>query len=275
MTLHLALLQMTSNDDIENNLSNIRNWAKIASQEGCNIIALPEGCTYIGSDNEKFNVAKKCFTEIIPELKDIALKNNIWIVAGGIPEPKENTKTVYNTAFVINEKGDLIAFYRKIHLFDASLSKNDSYHESYFVSSGESIVSFKTPWGIFGLSICYDLRFPELYRDLAHAGARLIFVPAAFTMITGKDHWHTLLKARAIENTVYIAAPAQIGNHGNNRISYGRSLIVNPWGNVILESEDKCGIITKKIDLAYVDEIRNKIPSLKERKLAYNSVQNG
>ncbi|HEY0714689.1 MAG TPA: carbon-nitrogen hydrolase family protein, partial [Polyangia bacterium] len=186
---------------------------------------------------------------------------------GGFPEKVENQPNrLGNTAVLLGPEGDVRATYRKVHLFDVEIPGGHRFCESDSVLPGDQPAVADTPWGGLGLSICYDLRFPELYRRLVSAGARVIAVPAAFTRETGKDHWHVLLRARAIENQIYVFAPAQWGFHGGNRSSYGHAMVVDPWGVVLAECGERDGYALAPIDFAYLDKVRTTLPCLSHRR---------
>jgi predicted amidohydrolase len=185
-----------------------------------------------------------------------------------VGERVANSNKIYNTSVLFDPHGQELARYRKIHLFDATLPNGRSYRESDYVAPGAEIVTAKTEFGEVGLSVCYDLRFPELYRKLTNGGAtRLIFIPSNFTLMTGKDHWLPLLRARAIENQVYIIAPNQHGEKYGGRASYGKSAIIDPWGSVIALAPDREAVITAEIDFAYQDQVRAALPCLSHARL--------
>lgn len=268
MTVFSAI-QITSTNDFEKNIEKSIFYINKAIEVGSKFISLPEVFTYIGNlgDREK-NYAQNLNSELVNNLKEICKKNKIFLVTGSFHENIENESKKYNTSLLIDDNGTILSEYRKIHLFDASFSK-ESYKESDEFKSGsiEQIKVINTAYGKIGLSICYDLRFPELYRELSNLGAEIVFVPSAFTMRTGKEHWEILLRARAIENQVYIVAPNQFGFHNEQKESYGNSMIVDPWGKVIARASDKEGIITADIDLDYLKKVRDSIPCLSHKKL--------
>jgi predicted amidohydrolase len=200
-------------------------------------------------------------------LKQVARERKIAIVAGGMPEKTSDPKRVFNSAVYIDQTGEIGAVYRKIHLFDVAIPDGARYAESESVESGKDVVVAQTPWGGLGLSVCYDLRFPELYRELAKRGARMLTVPAAFTLHTGRDHWHVLLRARAIENFAFVLAAAQWGKHNEKRFTYGHAMIVNPWGHVLAECGDSEGIAVAELDFDYQDRVRREVPALGHRRL--------
>ncbi len=234
-------VQLTSKSDVGQNLATCARLVAAAAARGAKIVVLPENFAFIGlHEDDKLEIAETLDESapgpILSALSDMARAAGVWVIAGGMPEQVVGEpKKVHNTCVVISDDGHMVATYRKIHLFDIQIPGNAEFMESRTVVPGNRAVAVETPWGRIGLSICYDIRFPELYRMLVSEGARLIVVPAAFTMHTGKDHWHALLRARAIENQVYVLAAAQFGKPNDKRVCYGHSLIVDPWGPVIAE----------------------------------------
>jgi predicted amidohydrolase len=191
----------------------------------------------------------------------------MWVIAGGMPERSADPGKVHNTLVVVGPDGRIAERYRKIHLFDVAIPGGAEFKESGTVAPGTEARTVDTPMGRIGLSICYDLRFPELYRRLTDAGARVFVVPAAFTLHTGKDHWHALLRARAIENQAYVLAAGQYGRHNEKRVTYGHSVIVDPWGTVIAEAPDREAVIVGEVDLGFQDKVRRELPCLDHRRL--------
>jgi predicted amidohydrolase len=274
--LVVAAVQMTSTDDVEANLERCRQLVGDAAQAGAALIGLPENFAYLGSDRDhRAAIAEELpapgarVTEgpILTAMRQLARATGAWLLLGGFPE-RAAAGLIRNTAVLLDADGDVAALYRKIHLFDVDVPGGRSFRESEMVEPGGEPVVARTPWGGLGLTICYDLRFPELYRALAARDARVIAVPSAFTMETGKDHWHVLLRARAIENQVYVVAPAQFGSHGGNRRSYGHALVVDPWGAVIAECGDHEGFALARTTVAYQDKIRATFPALRHRRLS-------
>ena len=205
---------------------------------------------------------------ILTAMADLARATRVHLLLGGFPERSEEPRLIHNTSVVLDPDGQVVATYRKIHLFDVDLPGGARFRESDAVKPGVEPVIAALPFGAVGLSVCYDLRFPELYRALAARGARILAVPAAFTAETGKDHWHVLLRARAIENQAFVLAPAQFGTHGGKRASYGHALVIDPWGVVLAESGNHEGVAVADLDLAYQDEVRRTLPCLRHRRLA-------
>ncbi len=273
--LVVAAVQMTSTDDVEANLERCRGLVREAASAGARLIGLPENFAYLGPDQdhraalaEELPAPGAATTSgpILTAMRQLARDSGAWLLLGGFPERGAGGR-IRNSALLLDPAGEITALYRKLHLFDVEVPGGRSFRESETVEPGSEPVVATTPWGSLGLSICYDLRFPELYRTLAARGARMIAVPSAFTMETGKDHWHVLLRARAIENQVYVIAPAQFGNHGANRRSYGHALIVDPWGAVVAECGDHEGFALARLALDYQDRIRATFPALAHRRL--------
>lgn len=264
--LVVGVVQMNSQDDKAANLRKAGELIDDAVRQGASFVGLPELFNYLGPD-------KRQAVEAIPGptvqvLQQKARQHRIWLHGGSIPELAGGGRS-YNTTVVIDPAGELVARYRKIHLFDVELSGQPPYRESAAVEAGEAAVVFDTPWSRMGLTICYDLRFGELHRCEALAGARLLWSPAAFTLHTGKDHWEVLVRARAIENQVFMACPAEIGSHSDGaRQSFGSAMIVDPWGTVIARApERECAVIAE-IDFAWQDEVRRRIPAFEHRQPA-------
>ncbi len=262
--LRIGLGQMNTRDSIVQSFSDIERLTEECAGKGAELIIFPELSTYL-SESGTGSIAEDLNGSIISRFKNLALEYGVYIHNGSFVEKSSFPDKVYNTSVLINPQGEIEALYRKIHLFDIDLDKAHSYKESDRFEAGHSIVTAETDIGTFGFSICYDVRFPELYRELTFRGSKLIFIPAAFTLFTGKDHWETLLRARAIENQVYIAAPDQIGEHPVHKTCYGNSMIIDPWGKVIARASDTTGIITADIDWDYLEDVRTKLPSLKNR----------
>jgi predicted amidohydrolase len=272
--LVVAAVQMTSTGDIEANLERCAELVREAVSSGAQLVGLPENFAYLGADQDhKAAIAEELPAAgappsgpILTAMSQLARTSGTWLLLGGFPERGAGSR-IRNTAVLLDPEGAVAALYRKVHLFDVDVPGGRSFRESETVEAGAAPVVASTPWGGLGLTVCYDLRFPELYRALAAGGARLIAVPSAFTMETGKDHWHVLLRARAIENQVFVLAPAQFGSHGGNRRSYGHALVVDPWGAVLAECGDHEGFALARIDLGYQDRIRATFPALSHRRL--------
>lgn len=233
------------------------------------MIFLPEQFNFLGRDELKLEAAEEIPGPSTRCLQDKAREQGIWIHGGSILEKGAPSGKCWNTSVLINPAGEITATYRKIHLFDVQIPGQVEIMESATVSPGERIVTAGTDLGRIGLSICYDLRFAELFRALAGEGAELVVVPAAFALQTGKDHWEVLLRARAIECQLYVVAPAQVGGHPPGRFCYGNTMIVDPWGTVIARCSEKTGWIIAEIDFSYLREIRRNLPSLQHMRLPF------
>jgi predicted amidohydrolase len=269
-----AAAQLTSTDDLEENLTTCRRLAGDAAGQSVKLLVLPENFAFLGThERDKLAVAEILDAAspgpIAATLIELARLHQMWIVGGGLPEkvPGEDGERAYNTAVVVSPGGEMVARYRKIHLFDIAIPGKAEFKESRCTAPGAAVVVAETGLARLGLSICYDLRFPELYRELALGGAEALLVPAAFTAHTGAAHWHTLLRARAIENQSYVIAAAQVGRHNPRRETYGHSLIVDPWGEVIAEVERGVGLAVAPIDLGELDRRRVEMPCFEHRVL--------
>lgn len=267
--MRLALIQTCSNDEMEANLERAREAVGEAAERGAEWVALPENFAYMRREGEPFPCAQSPGGPIERCLSAWAAEHRIWLLGGSFPEVIAGSHRVYNTSTLFAPDGREVARYRKIHLFDVDLGPDgeDVYRESASFAPGEEVVVADTEFGKVGLSVCYDLRFPELYRAQAASGASFLTVPSAFMPETGKDHWETLLRARAIENQAFVLAPAQCGAHSADRSSYGRSMIVDPWGIVLAQGGDRPGVIDAECDLGALQRVRRAIPSLSHRKL--------
>jgi predicted amidohydrolase len=267
--VRVALVQTCSNDDLESNLSMAADSIGRAVEQGAELVALPENFAYMRREGTAFPCVQGPDGAILSFLSGIAQHQGIWLLGGSFPERIDGSARVYNTSVLFDPSGREVARYRKMHLFDVDLGSDggDVYRESDHFAPGEDVVIATTPWGGLGLSICYDLRFPELYRRQSAGGATLLAVPSAFTPQTGKDHWSVLLRARAIENQAFVLAPAQCGQHAVDRASYGRSMIVDPWGIVLAQAGDAPGVIVADCDFEALARVRAAIPALANRRL--------
>jgi len=260
-----AAIQMESREDIAHNWETAKRLAQEAVARGAKMVAFPETFLYVGPDK---TAAANLDDGWLPKFAAFAAQMKIYFLAGSMGERVASSKKIYNTSVFLSPEGKELARYRKIHLFDATLADGRSYRESDDVAAGAEVVTATTKFGDAGLSVCYDLRFPELYRKLTRGGAtRLIFIPSNFTLLTGKDHWLPLLRARAIENQVYIIAPNQHGEKYGGRASYGKSAIIDPWGSVLALAPDREAVITAEIDFAYQDQVRAALPCLSHVRL--------
>jgi nitrilase len=270
--MRVAAIQMNSGSDIGANLELAGHLLAEAAADGCAMAALPENFALMSArGRDKARHAEEPGKGPIQDfLAETAQLRKIWIIAGSVPlvSPDIANERVYGACPVYDLSGKARALYRKIHLFDVDLvDKGESYRESRSMFPGDDPVAVDTPAGRVGLTICYDLRFPELFRHLVDDGATLFTVPAAFTQTTGRAHWHTLLRARAIENLAYVIAPGQFGEHPGNRATFGHSLICDPWGRVLAERADGNCVVVADIDPALPKELRKQFPALSNRRL--------
>ncbi|HEX9405526.1 MAG TPA: carbon-nitrogen hydrolase family protein [Steroidobacteraceae bacterium] len=266
----IAAVQMTSSHVVADNLAAAGELLREAKDLGCDIACLPENFSFIGlRDADKLQVAEPDREGPVQSfLSDTARKLRMWILGGTIVIRGDNERRVANASLLIDDAGKRVARYDKIHLFDVTIpGRDEQYRESTHVTPGRDLVVADTPVGKLGLSVCYDMRFPELYRELVSKGAEWLAMPAAFTVPTGRAHWETLLRARAIENLCYVVAPAQTGTHTSGRETYGDSLIVDYWGQVLSRLAKGTGVITAEIDLAKEAETRTRFPALDNRQL--------
>lgn len=263
-----AAVQMTSRDQLGKNVALAKTLIREAAQAGAKVIAIPETFSYIGP--KKFEDAFKLDIggTVVQELAALSKELGIYLLGGSFHERIPQQRKVYNTALLFSPEGLILSTYRKIHLFDiASQTLTLKESDDFEFGDDNQADIIETPYGKFGVSICYDLRFPELYSRLALKGAQIIFVPSAFTRQTGQEHWEVLLRARAIENEVYMIAPNQFGSHNAQRQSYGNTMIVDPWGKVLARASDKEGFVMAEIDLDYQNQIRLSLPCLKHKRI--------
>jgi len=263
-TFRAACVQLRSSDDVEENIGAACDLIREAKAMGAEFVATPENTTLMAPDGG----AKlgRSFSEdrdpALPAFRALAEELGIWLLIGSLAIKVSESKTA-NRSFLLDPKGRIAARYDKIFLFDVDLPSGEKYRESNTVAGGGRAITADLPWGKIGLSICYDLRFPQLYRALAQSGAFLLTVPSAFTETTGRAHWHVLLRARAIENGAFVIAPAQGGTHTNGRKTYGHSLIVSPWGEILAEGGTEPGVVLADIDPALSVDARARIPNLR------------
>ena len=257
----IAAVQMTSEASIKANLANIEVFFKRAQREQVELLVLPENFAFMGrAEIDKLAVAENFGGgEIQDSISSLAKKYNLWVIAGTIPL-RDFAQKVKSACLVFDHQGYCVARYDKIHLFDVTIDKQELYKESAFVARGNKPVVVDTPIGKIGLTICYDLRFPELYRQLAKEGATIYTVPSAFTATTGIAHWEVLLRARAIENFCYVVAANQGGHHENGRETYGHTMIIEPWGKIIAEQTKGSGMIVSSLDLPRLYRLRSDFP---------------
>ncbi|MGB9151075.1 MAG: carbon-nitrogen hydrolase family protein [Burkholderiales bacterium] len=263
-SVRVGVVQMVSGPIVADNLLQAAKWIIQAAVAGAQIIALPEYFAIMGlKDTDKVGVRETYGSGPIQDfLRDIGARLNVWLVAGSIPLACENENKVRNSCLLISGAGETVARYDKIHLFEFA-NGNEEYSEARTIEAGNQVVVLDSPFGKLGLSICYDLRFPELYR--AMPGVDLIFVPSAFTETTGRAHWETLLRSRAIENQCYVVAPAQGGKHPSGRETHGDSMLVDAWGTVVKRIDKGPGVFVAEIDLQSIKSVRERLPALTHR----------
>ena len=262
-TLRVACVQPSSGQDMQANLDAAGALVREACAAGAELIALPENVALMDHRSDVVR-ASACSLDAHPAARffsALAEETQVWLLAGSMATDAGDGR-VANRSILIDPTGRIVATYDKIHMFDVDLPTGERYRESEAIRPGGQAVVAETPWGGLGMTVCYDLRFPQLYRALAHAGARLITVPAAFTKQTGEAHWHVLMRARAIESGCFVIAPCMWGSHSGERKTYGHSLIVDPWGEVLADGGEGVGIVTADLDLARVDKARAAIPAL-------------
>lgn len=268
--MRVAAIQMNSQSDMQDNLRLADELIAAASADGCKLVLLPENFALMpekGRDKAK-HAEHEGHGPIQQFLADAAKRHGLWIVAGSMPLASPDEERVYGGCPVYDPDGVQQALYRKIHLFDVKLpDREESYQESWSMYPGDDLVTVNTPAGCIGLTICYDVRFPELYRALVDEGATFFTVPAAFTRVTGEAHWSTLLRARAIENLAYVVAAGQYGEHPDNRATYGHSMIVDPWGKVLAEQAEGNCFVAADIDPGLPARLRGEFPALSNRRL--------
>jgi predicted amidohydrolase len=257
-----AAIQMTSTADVETNLATAERLVAEAAGRGSSFVGLPENFAFLRSEGQPVPTPQALDGPWVARMSGLARRHALTLLLGSLPERIEGDPRVYNTSVLLGPDGGVLATYRKIHLFDIDLPGMEHLKESRSVRPGESPVVAHTAFGPLGLSICYDVRFPELYRLLARAGARVLAVPSAFTDRTGRDHWEVLLRARAIENLAYVVAPAQVGVHGKGRASHGHAMIVDPWGRILAEVTEGEGLALAELDFESQDRVRRELPAL-------------
>ena len=269
----MAAIQMASGPNVPANLNEAGRWISYAADTGADLVVLPENFAIMGMKQTDMLTIKEPqgVGPIQDFLKNMCIKHRVWIVTGTIPMTTDDPLRIRAACLLINPDGDIVTRYDKIHLFDVKLDEGESYSESDVIEAGNEIVVQDTPFGKMGLAVCYDLRFPEMFRRMADLGVELIVIPAAFTAITGKAHWESLVRARAIENLSYVIASAQGGYHANGRETYGDSMIVDPWGVIKDRLYRGSGFVIADLDLDKIKLTRKQFPALKHRKLeCYN-----
>src|SRR5687768_11189075 len=254
---------MQTGNDLAANLASVKTMAREAARGGARFVMTPEYTLMMDGSGRTMRerALNADGAPALPELQALARELSVWLLVGSLTL-KTDGERIANRSYLLAEDGRVVAHYDKIHMFDVTLPDGKVIRESSAYCPGERAVVADTPWGKLGLTVCYDLRFPQLYRTLARAGARYLSIPSSFQRATGKVHWHTLLKARAIENACFVFAPAMCGEHPGNRTTYGHSLVVDPWGEVLADGGEAPGIVYADIDPARVDKVRGMLPCL-------------
>lgn len=263
MQLSAACIQLSSGADIAANIAQAEALVTQAAEQGAQLVALPENAFYMRDETLPLPVYPQAEHPGVLAAQHWAKQYRVWVLVGSVAIPVEGEKRMHNRSLLFTPEGTLAASYNKIHLFDVEIDDGQVYRESARFAPGAEAVVVDTPWGGMGVTVCYDLRFPQLYRALAKKGARILTVPAAFTHKTGEAHWHVLLRARAIENACFVLAPAQCGTHPGERKTYGHSMIIDPWGRILAERDEPTpGIAMATLDMDEVTRVRNCLPSL-------------
>lgn len=260
-----ALVQITAGIDPDENAARNAAYLSEAAAAGADFVMFPEVCNLIDPDRVRARAKIKIESEdeTLRQLRAGAKAHGVWVLVGSLcVQTEDGSGKLANRSVLVDAKGNVCARYEKMHLFDVNVGKDDAYRESDTYRAGTGPTLAETPWGKLGMTVCYDMRFPHLYRDLAKAGAVMLSAPSAFTRPTGEAHWHVLLRARAIECGAFVFAPAQTGEHGGGRKTYGHSLAVGPWGEVLADGGTDTGITYADIDTAQCAEVRAKIPAL-------------
>jgi len=262
-TFRIACLQTQTGNDLEANLETIRGMTRAAAQAGAQFVLTPEYTLMMDGSGRTMRerALDRNGAPALPQLQELANDCGVWMLVGSLTLRTDDER-IANRSYLLDAKGAVVASYDKIHMFDCVLPDGKVIRESSAYRPGDKAVVADTPWGKFGLTVCYDLRFPQLYRTLAKAGACYLTIPSSFQRVTGKFHWHTLIRARAIENACFVFAPAMCGDHPGNRTTYGHSLIVDPWGEVLGDGGEAPGIVYAEIDPARIAEVRRMLPSL-------------
>jgi len=265
MSFRIAACQMNSQADRAANLATAGRLIDEAVDQSADFVALPEYFNLYGTMDQVLENAEPLHGPTAEFLRRKAREHKIYLHGGSFAQKEDGNDKCSFTNLVFDPQGEIIAHYRKIHLFDIDIAERASGNESDIANPGKEMVTFETELGQFGLTICYDLRFPELFRSLTLAGARVVFLPAAFTLYTGKDHWETLIRARAIENQIFMVAPAQIGTYAPGKQCFGSTMIVDPWGTVLARAPETESVVVADINFERQDKIRNDLPNLKNR----------
>jgi deaminated glutathione amidase len=263
----IAAVQMASGADKPANLATAERLVREAAARGASLVGLPENVAWMGPEAERHAAAEPLEGPTLVRFGALARTLGIHLLAGSVLETGGDGGRLHNTSVLFGPKGERLAVYRKMHLFDVEVGDGQTYRESAAVAPGKDVVTAETALGRIGLSVCYDLRFPELYRALSAQGALLLTVPSAFTLMTGKDHWEVLLRARAIENQAYVLAPAQGGRHPGERLTYGHAMVVDPWGVVVACASEGEGLAVADMDIGLLERVRTRLPALRHRRL--------
>ena len=259
----VACVQVNAQREIDENVARAADLVRRARAAGADLVAMPENVSMMGHRSRDIRGLAMPEAEhvALAGFRELARETGAWLLPGSLGIAADDGR-VHNRSYLIDSDGGIVARYDKIHMFDVDLANGESYRESRNFKPGENAVVAPTPWGLLGLTVCYDVRFPHLYRVLAKAGARFLTVPAAFTRTTGIAHWHVLLRSRAVETGCYVIAPAQCGVHPGERETFGHSLIVGPWGDVLADAGEEPGFVVADVDPARVDEARRMVPAL-------------
>ena len=274
--MRAAIFQMTSGIEPAANGAAIAEMVARARSEGADMLFTPEMAGYLDRDRNRAaaTLRDEANDPVLALVRDAAARHGMWVHIGSLPLKDERADGRWsNRSFMIDADGAIRARYDKIHLFDVDLATGESWRESSVYGPGEEVVAVDTPWGRMGLSVCYDMRFPDLYRALTNAGATILLAPAAFTVPTGQAHWHVLLRARAIEAGCFVIAAAQVGRHADGRETYGHSLVVDPWGELLLDMGGEAGLALAEIDLSRIEEVRGRVPAIANRRLINSDVK--
>ena len=266
-----SCIQFTSARDYEPNIRVVSDLVRRARDDGADFVMTPEntGLTEPIGKLRREKARDEANHPVLTALREVAQETGVWLLIGSLAvdlsrelDTGQGEGRLANRSYLLDSSGAIIARYDKIHMFDVDLAGGESYRESNAFRPGDRMVLAETPWGVLGMTVCYDLRFPHLYRALAQAGADFLAVPSAFTVPTGKAHWHVLIRARAIENGCFVFAPAQWGEHAEGRRTYGHSLIVDPWGEVLADAGEGVGIVSARIEISGIAKARRMVPSL-------------
>jgi predicted amidohydrolase len=269
-------IQFTSARDYEPNIRVVSDLVRRARDGGADFVLTPEntGLTEPIGKLRREKARDEANHPVLAALREVARETGVWLLIGSLavdlsrePGTAENERRLANRSYLVNPDGAVVARYDKIHMFDVDLAGGESYRESNAFRPGGQTVLAETPWGVLGMTVCYDLRFPQLYRTLAQAGADFLAIPSAFTVPTGKAHWHVLMRARAIENGCFVFAPAQWGEHAEGRRTYGHSLIVDPWGEVLADAGEGVAIVSARIEVDAIAKARRMVPSLQHDRI--------